>query len=34
MRIGIVGASSMGYAHAPVWKAIASLGAELVSPQR
>jgi predicted dehydrogenase len=30
MRIGIVGAGSMGYAHAPAWKMIAPMGAELV----
>jgi len=30
MRVGIVGAGSMGYAHAPAWKAAAPLGAELV----
>jgi myo-inositol 2-dehydrogenase/D-chiro-inositol 1-dehydrogenase len=30
MRVGIVGAGSMGYAHAPAWKATERLGAELV----
>ena len=29
MRVGIVGAGSMGDAHVPAWKAIASLGADL-----
>lgn len=30
MRIGIVGAGSMGHAHAPSWKLLKSMGAELV----
>ncbi len=30
MRVGMVGAGSMGQAHAPAWKNIASRGAELV----
>lgn len=30
MRIGIVGAGSMGHAHTPAWKAIAGMGAKLV----
>lgn len=30
MRIGLVGAGSMGMAHTPAWKHLASIGAELV----
>lgn len=30
MRIGIVGAGSMGHAHAPAWKLLHDIGAELV----
>ncbi|MEO8396145.1 MAG: Gfo/Idh/MocA family oxidoreductase [Chloroflexota bacterium] len=33
MRVGIVGAGSMGDAHAPAWKNLAKLGAELVGIQ-
>ena len=30
MRIGIVGAGSMGHAHAPSWQYLQNIGAELV----
>jgi myo-inositol 2-dehydrogenase/D-chiro-inositol 1-dehydrogenase len=33
MRVGIVGAGSMGTVHAPAWKSITHLGAELVGIQ-